>query len=721
MVLHRHSNSHYIGSRRAVGNRPVNSLRCKVCSVVRAALIACQALVLGVSLVACGADKSANPLPDGLPIFGSSTSSGDSDTVSQTDPANAAGSQEPIPVSVRIQTLEEQAVTAAFALPASAVELPEPIYSIISEPNHGTLMFEPGSAQFVYTPEVDFFGTDTFVYSIAQDVLASVEINVLNINDPPTIFAEVQRVVQIGDSYTASLNAIDPDNEPLAYQSRNLPDWLTLDSTTGFLSGTPTLSDIGLYEGIVFRVVDAEGLFDVITDVQIEVIENNDAPTINIDQFPAVLDAGEAIVVNLFPDDPDDDAVEVVFEANEYLDVSIDGGTVEVIAAEVGEVTNVNLVLQATDVRGGVSRSTVPITIHPVNGTGRGRTLFGRGAAGDGVHLVVLGDGYREDQQDRFREDVEALIETMQSDIGMKTHFSAWNVHMVETPSEDSGSDDNTAQDVRDTVYNTAYFCQQVRRLICGDRSKIYSVAISEYPDFDQILVLVNDSRYGGSGGKIAVASTSSVEIALHEMGHSIANLADEYVDQYIANTSIPDFTEGTFANVSKSSDPNEVPWQHWLKNQSTNALDVPSMPVGVYEGAYYQANGFYRPTKNSLMRSYEGGLGPINSEQWALSVYAKANPVLDISPVIQLLEVNAGEVVEFSVKPMFGLDVQSVQWSLDSRVIPDSGTARPSISLSFPPGEFIVSLTVRDISGLIRRPEPHAGFFSKSWTVRAQ
>jgi len=725
MVMHRHINDHHNGSR-----RPVDYLSFQAgsesgfefCSILRAGLFAC----LTIMLTACGSENGTKPYTGALPENGGATSGDDNIFISQDDAAAAAaaGTQKPISVAVRIQTLEEQAVTAEFSQPAEAstAESAEQTYSIISQPNHGTLALLPGAAQFVYTPETDFFGTDNFVYSFADGVPESVEIAVLNVNDPPTIFAEVQRVVESGDSYTASLSASDPDDEQLVFQSSNLPGWLSLDSDTGVLSGTPTMNDIGLFENIEFSVVDAEGLRDQVSEVRIEVIAGNDAPTIDIDQFPDRLDAGEAITVNLFPDDPDDDAVKVDFEPNEYLDVNIVGGAVAVIAAEVSEVTEVNLVLQATDVRGGVTRSSVPITIHPINGSGRGRTLFGRGASGRGVHLVVLGDGYREDQQDRFREHVETLIEKMQSDIGMKTHFSAWNVHMVETPSVDSGIDSNITQDSRDTVYDTGYFCEQVRRLICGNSSKIYGVAISEYPNFDQILVLVNDSRYGGSGGNFAIASAESVEIALHEMGHSIAKLADEYVDQYVANSSVPNFTEGDFANVSKSSDPDMVPWQHWLSNDASTGLDDSSEEqVGVYEGAYYQANGFYRPTRNSLMRSYEGDLGPVNSEQWALSVYEKADPILGISPISRTLEVAAGEVVDFYVQPMFDASVQSVQWSLDSRVIPDSGTARPSISLNFPPGEYTVSLAVRDISGLIRKPEPHAGVFHWNWTVRAQ
>jgi len=359
--------------------------------------------------------------------------------------------------------------------------------------------------------------------------------------------------------------------------------------------------------------------------------------------------------------------------------------------------------------------------LHPVNGTGRGRTVFGRDANGDGIHLVVLGDGYREDQISKFREHVNTVVDKMQADTGMSTHFSAWNVHMVETPSIDSGIDDNVQMDIRDTVYDTGYFCKQVRRLICGELLKMYTVAIDEYPNYDQILVLVNDSRYGGSGGDIAIASTESIEVALHEMGHSIAGLGDEYVDQYLPDTSFPAYVEGQFANVSQHTNKNDVPWKHWLVQDETIGAGDNADDVGIYEGALYRANGFYRPTRESLMRSYDGHLGPVNSEQWALSVYSLAGAIVGLSPNRRQLNVAAGEVVDFSVLPMFDASLQSVQWQLDSRIIPDSGTDRPSISLTFPPGRYEVSMTVRDISGLIRKPEPHAGMFQWTWAVEVQ
>jgi len=650
---------------------------------------------------------------------GIATSGATIDAVTQIEPGTQTADAFR-PMAIRLQTLEEQSIDGDFALfgESADVQSPPQAFSVITQPSHGTVIHSGTSRQFTYAPEQDFFGEDDFIYSIGPGLAARVTIEVMNVNDPPVIFDQVQRVIEQGTTYTELLIAVDPDNEPLIYGATNLPVWLVLDASTGLLSGTPTQMDVGIFENIAFSVTDGAGLVSEVTGVTIEVIDINDAPTINVEQFPSSLDASEEVNVNLYPDDPDGDLVKVSVEPNDFLELSVTGSTVKVVATEVTEVTDVNLVVQATDLLGHVAREIIPLTIYPINDSGRGRTIRGR-SSGEGVHLVVLGDGYRADEQKQFRLDVEALIKEMQSDIGMLTHFSAWNIHMVETPSVDSGIDDDMSMDIRDTVFNTGYFCQQVERLICGDRPRIYEVAIAEYANFDQIVVLVNDAAYGGSGGvDVTIASTSSMEVALHEMGHSIAGLADEYVDNYIPGANIPTFVEGRFANVSASDDPAVVPWKHWFSNTDSQAAPTGPTEVGVFEGAYYRANGFYRSSLDSLMRSYDGVLGPVNAEQWALSVYSMAYPVLDISPVNQLIDIVVGDNVEFSVVPLFDSTIQSVEWRLDSQLLAHTGTKRPTVSLSLPPGRFDLTLKVRDISGLIRKPEPHDGVFNWNWTI---
>jgi hypothetical protein len=60
----------------------------------------------------------------------------------------------------------------------------------------------------------------------------------------------------------------------------------------------------------------------------------------------------------------------------------------------------------------------------------------------------------------------------------------------------------------------------------------------------------VNDSEYGGSGGFPAIASihSSSSELALHEIAHSFADLADEY------DSAAPGYPEIEKANTTRET-----------------------------------------------------------------------------------------------------------------------------------------------------------------------
>ena len=89
----------------------------------------------------------------------------------------------------------------------------------------------------------------------------------------------------------------------------------------------------------------------------------------------------------------------------------------------------------------------------------------------------------------------------------------------------------------------------------------MFNVTLDEYPNVDELVMLVNDPRYGGSGGSVAVASASAPEIALHELGHSFAGLADEYVDNDIPALVSSEYREGLFANITQIQNPEVVPW----------------------------------------------------------------------------------------------------------------------------------------------------------------
>ena len=569
-----------------------------------------------------------------------------------------------------------------------------------------------------YTPNFNFFGDDRL--RVVRDAIEyQFIVNVIAVNDMPIIIDEIDRVAEQGVPFTSLVRVRNVDQDQLTFSSSNLPDWLTLNSDTGLLSGTPSQQDVGVHDGIRLIVRDSGGLDDSLDNVRIEVLDLNDAPTLNITQFPSALDGRESITVNVFPDDLDGDSVSLAVESNDFVSTTVSGGTVTVTAEDVNEVTNINLVLNATDQLGNVSRELIPLTLFPLSESGRGRTLRGA-SSGAGIHLVVLGDGYRQDQQDLFRQDVENLIRTMEEDPAVSLHLSAWNIHLIETPSVDSGIDDNVVNDIRDTVFDAGYFCLSVPRLICGDNRTMFDVALDEYPNLDELVLLVNDARFGGSGGSVAVASSSAPEIALHEMGHSFANLADEYVDSSIPALNVSEYREGRYANISTEQDPNLVPWNVWIDTNNTIPTEPGDSGVGVFQGGFYQADVYFRPTFDSRMRTFDRPFGVVNGEAWALAVYREANPVAAFSPRSEVVSVRFGDFASFQVEPIFGPDIQRVVWTLNGVLLTDE-INQTQLALSLEPGVHTLTLAVSDITGAIRKAGPHPAQFFWQWDISVQ
>ena len=543
-------------------------------------------------------------------------------------------------------------------------------------------------------------------------------------NQAPTIGADIPRVAEQGRPFVAVIEATDVDDDVLTFSGSGLPSWLSLNSLTGRLTGVPQQSDVGFSQSMTLRVTDPSGLFDELLNVIIEVIDVNDAPILNLSQFPLAMDSGQSLTVNVFPDDVDNDGapVDLTVEPNAFVSTSVVDGSIELTVGEIPEVIDVNLVLIASDAFGATRREIVPIRLHPLSASGLGRTLVGS-QQGAGVNLVILGDGYRADQQALLRLHAETMIDMLRSDMGIAAHLVAFNIHMVETVSNDSGADDNDVVDSRDTAFDSAYNCLDVIRLVCANTLRVFETALREYPDLDQIILLVNDLRFGGSansGGSIAVTSAFAPEIALHELGHSLAGLADEYVDAEIVERLGPASITQNYPNIAFTDDPERVPWHVWIDPSLPLPSQAGDQGVGVFEGGLYQSRGVFRPTSTSRMRRYSDPFGPVNSEQWILSLYRMTEGIRGFSPISTAVQLDAGATREFSVATMFGDLVQRVQWKLNGEDITDESDQK-RVSISPLPGQHTLELIVSDITGAIRQPSPHAGIFSWQWQVTVQ
>ncbi len=134
--------------------------------------------------------------------------------------------------------------------------------TLLSLPGQGAVSLG-GDGAFVYTPSLNFNGSDSFTYRANNEVGASapaiVTITVTPVNDPPSFTDLPDLAAIVGQAYSDTIlaNDVDPD-DVLTITAIGLPGWLTLiDQGAGkaTLAGTPPLNAAGAHS-LTLRVSD---------------------------------------------------------------------------------------------------------------------------------------------------------------------------------------------------------------------------------------------------------------------------------------------------------------------------------------------------------------------------------------------------------------------------------------------------------------------------------
>jgi hypothetical protein len=495
----------------------------------------------------------------------------------------------------------------------------------------------------------------------------------------------------------------------LSYAITNAPNWMTI-SQTGVVSGMAlTDADTGTFSGIVVSATDSNQNKASLPSFTLQVNAVNDPPLVSFESKTLALEARQTFSFAYSVTDEENDPFEVSIQGMQDelaltpLERSIEGTVIDV-----GEVTK-GKILVSVNSNGQSITTELDVTLYPMTSSGLGKTIIGS-KQGPGIHLVILGDGYQEQEFELYQQDAYNFIADMSSDPGIAQHMPVWNIHVVKTHSIESGVDDEYGVDEINTYFNSGYGCNDIDRLVCADNGVIYNVLLNEYPHFDQSVLIVNGTKYGGSGGFVSIFSRTSPEIALHEMGHSFANLADEYIDENLAESAANRYQEGSLANVSTSIDPNLVPWAHWIDDKDNYPMTEGEEGVGIFEGSYYNDSGFYRPLSSSRMKANAIDFGVVNSEQWIISIYQTAGAVSSLSPSSGALTVATNQDAKFSVEPIFDSQTQSIEWYIDN-VLQSQYNHQKTINISKPVGEYAVAVKVNDITAKVRKVGSSADF----------
>ena len=274
------------------------------------------------------------------------------------------------------------------------------------------------------------------------------------------------------------------------------------------------------------------------------------------------------------------------------------------------------------------------------------------GAPRDKVDLLLLGDGYTAAEMAQWHADAKRTAEVLLAAPPFREHRAQFNVWAIDTPADESGVSRPSDSVYRRSPLGAAYDAFGSERYILTlDNRRLREIAAAAPYEF--IEIVVNDRKYGGGGIFNAFATVSarnafSNYVLVHEFGHHFAGLADEYYTSDVAYGAPTERPEPWEPNAT--ADPQAAKWRDlipaglplptpWPKlefersQQETQARRreirarhapedemealfreervsdtrlLASGPnagkVGAFEGALYEAKGYYRPQQDCIM-----------------------------------------------------------------------------------------------------------------------
>lgn len=328
------------------------------------------------------------------------------------------------------------------------------------------------------------------------------------------------------------------------------------------------------------------------------------------------------------------------------------------------------------------------------------------------VNIVFLSEGYRDVEMDQFELDVQQVLDGLFSESPYKEYQDFFNVYAIEVPSTQSGTDHpGTAADCPEglpTFHNNTYFNSTFdfagihRLLVAKNAQAVYGVLQDNMPEWDVVFIVVNTDWYGGSGGEFATFSMdpASSEIALHELGHAFAGLADEYDYGGMTPYEAP--------NATAETEREYIRWNRWIYDSTplpTPENSTYSEVVGLFEGAVYQAIGWYRPKLDCKMKILGVPFCEVCSEQTVYSIYnLLQTPVDDYEPALDSVTVMGDEALQLVVHTVKTVpNTIHTIWYIDDGIVAEGVNSLLFDATMFEPGTHKVTACVTDTTLLVK------------------
>ncbi len=270
------------------------------------------------------------------------------------------------------------------------------------------------------------------------------------------------------------------------------------------------------------------------------------------------------------------------------------------------------------------------------------------------VDLLVLGDGYTEAERGKFEKDARRFVEALFSTSPFREHRKDFNVWGLCPAAEESGVSRPSSGTYRRSPVGASYDTFGTERYVLTTENRALR-DVASFAPYEFIEILVNGQTYGGGGifnqyATVAIDNLWADYVGVHEFGHQFAALADEYYTSDVAYLPAGKKTEPWEPNVTALLDPANLKWKDlvaagtpvptpWDKEEfdrferdiqrQRKELRAAGKPeaemdelfrkqrekedamlgsqkyagkVGAFEGANYEAKGYYRPELDCIM-----------------------------------------------------------------------------------------------------------------------
>lgn len=281
-------------------------------------------------------------------------------------------------------------------------------------------------------------------------------------------------------------------------------------------------------------------------------------------------------------------------------------------------------------------------------------TLEKNGDSAEKLDFLILGDGYTAAERGKCEQDARRLLEVLFATSPFRERRKDFNTWALCPAATESGVSRPSAGVYRRSPVGASYDAFGTERYMLTFENRTFRDLASQAP-YEAVEILVNSQTYGGGGifglySTVAADSEWADYVFVHEFGHHLAGLADEYFTSDVAYlppekkvepwepnvTALLDHASLKWANRVTPGTPIPTPWNEAgfeaydrelqakrleLRKEGRPEAEINALferereklkqmfaaepyagKVGAFEGANYEAKGYYRPQLNCIM-----------------------------------------------------------------------------------------------------------------------